>query len=331
MKAPKSPSPTATAAAQTGSNIDTATTQQILNMTNQVTPEGNLTYNQSGTTAYVGADGKTYNIPNYTSTKTYSPEQQKLYEQGVQGDTAMNDIALGQIDRIGGVLNTPFKYDTGDYEQWAGDLYGKLNNDTNASNTAAMEQKLANQGLQPGTPAFDDAMRNITYGQDKARNDFMLGAYNTGMNTALTERNQPLQEINALMSGSQVSQPTFTNTPTTGVNGTDVASLINNQYNQQNANYQAKLGGLSGLGGAALGGWMMSDRRAKKNISKIGKLKDGTKLYSYEYKPEVGGRGLMHIGTMAQEVMKKHPEAVAKADDGLYRVNYSRIAESLVT
>ena len=70
MKAPKAPDPIKTAAAQTGSNIDTATAQQILNQTNQVTPEGSLTYNQSGTTSYVGADGKTYAIPNYTSTKT---------------------------------------------------------------------------------------------------------------------------------------------------------------------------------------------------------------------------------------------------------------------
>lgn len=330
MKAPSTPSAASTAAAQTASNRDTAITQQLLNMTNQVTPQGSLTYNQSGQATYTGADGKPVNTPTFTATQTYSPEQQHLYDQGVQADTKMNDVALGQIDRVGGVLDTPFKYDTGDYEKWAGDLYGKLNNDTNQRNTGLMEQKLANQGLQPGSAAYDDAMRNLTYGQDKARNDFMLGAYDTGLNTALTTRNQPINEISALTSGTGVQQPQYASTPQTGVNGTDVAGLTNAQSQQQNANYQAKLGGIFGLGSAALGGWAMSDKRAKKNISTIGKLKDGTKLYSYEYKPEVGGRGLMHIGVMAQEAMKKHPEAVAKADDGLYRVNYSRIAEELV-
>lgn len=327
MKAPKVPSATATAAAQTGSNRDTAIAQQLLNMTNQVTPEGNLTYSQTGNSSYIGADGKPVNIPTFTSTQTLSPEQQRIYEQGVQGDTAMNDIALGQIGRIGGVLNTPFKYDTSDYEKWAGDLYGKLNNETNAGNIAAMEQRLANQGLQPGTPAYDDAMRNLTYGQEKGRNDFLLGAYNTGMNTALTERNQPLQEVNALMSGSQVSQPTFTNTPQTGVNGTDVAGLINNQYNQQNANYQAKLGGLFGLGSAALGGWAMSDKRLKTDIKKIGDTPiKGVNAYKFRYK----GSPLMQIGAMAQEVEKKVPGAVATTPSGYKAVHYGALAEAMV-
>lgn len=330
MKAPKSPDPAKTAAAQTASNVDTATTQQILNMTNQVTPEGSLNYDQTGSYTLTGADGKQYTVPRFTSTKTLSPGQQTLYDQNLLADTNMNNIALGQIDRIGGVLSENFDYSPGEHEAWAGNLYSKLNSDSDAANMAAMESKLANQGLQPGTPAYDDAMRNLTYGQNKARDDFMLGSYNTGMNTALTMRNQPLQEVNALMSGSQVSQPQFVNTPQTGVNGTDIAGLEMAKYNAQNANYQAKLGGIASIGGAALGGWAMSDKRAKKNISTIGKLKDGTKLYSYEYKPEVGGRGLMHIGVMAQESMKKHPDAVAKADDGLYRVNYSRIAEELV-
>ncbi len=255
MKTPKQPSAAKTAAAQTASNVDTATAQQILNMTNQVTPDGALNYNQTGTTSYVGADGKTYNLPQYTATQSLSPGQQQIYDQNQTADINMNNIALGQIDRIGGVLSENFDYSPGEHEAWAGNLYSKLNDDSNARNMAAMESKLANQGLQPGTTAYDDAMRNLTYGQDKARNDFMLGSYDTGMNTALTMRNQPLQEVNALMSGSQVSQPQFVSTPKTGVNGTDIAGLTNQQYQNELAAYNAKLGGLFGLGGAALGGW----------------------------------------------------------------------------
>ncbi len=255
MKAPSAPNPAKTAAAQTASNTDTAITQQLLNMTNQVTPYGSEIYTQSGNKTYTGADGKVHTIPAYTDTQTLSPGQQTLYDQNLQADTNMNNIALGQIDRIGGVLNTPFDYSTGDHEAWAGDLYGKLNNDVNARNTSAMEQKLANQGLQPGTPAYDDAMRNLTYGQEKGRNDFMLNSYDEGLNTALTMRNQPLNEVSALMSGTGVQQPNFQNTPQTGVNGTDVAGLINQNYQNQLSSYNAKMGGLFGLGSAALGGW----------------------------------------------------------------------------
>lgn len=326
MKSPKAPSPTATAQAQTASNRDTAITQQLLNMTNQVTPYGALKYTQSGMATITGADGKKYQVPTFTGTQTLSPTQQQILQQNEQADINMNNIALGQIDRIGNHLSTPFSYGTGEHEKWASDLYGKLNDDTNARNTAAMEQKLANQGLQPGTPAYDDAMRNLTYSQDKARNDFMLGSYDQGLNTALTMRNQPINEVGALMSGAQVQQPQFVNTPNTGVNGTDVAGLVNSNYQGQLANYQAKMGGLFGLGSAAVGGWAMSDRRLKTDIKKVGETPiKGVNAYTFRYK----GSPFMQIGAMAQEVAKKVPDAVATMGNGFKAVNYSRLSEAM--
>lgn len=327
MKAPSTPSAAETATAQSASNRETALTQQLLNMTNQVTPQGNLTYNQSGNATYKDANGKDITTPTFTATQTYSPEQQKLYDQGVLADTKMNDVALGQIDRVGGVLGTNFNYDTGAHEQWAGDLYGKLNNDANQRNIGLLDQKLANQGLQPGSEAYKDAMSALTYGQDKARNDFMLSSYDTGMNTALTNRNQPINEISALMSGTGVTQPQFANTPQTGVNGTDVAGLTNAQSQQQNSAYQSKLGGLFGLGSAALGGWAASDKRIKTDIKKIGETPiKGVNAYKFRYK----GSPLMQIGAMAQEVEKKIPDAVGVMDNGFKAVNYGRLAEAMV-
>jgi hypothetical protein len=68
---------------------------------------------------------------------------------------------------------------------------------------------------------------------------------------ALGNRNQPINEITALLSGSQVSNPTggYTNTPQAQVGGVDYTGLVNNQYNQQVASSNATLGGLFGLGG----------------------------------------------------------------------------------
>jgi hypothetical protein len=74
--APAPPDPVATAAAQGNMNQNTATTQQLLNMTNQVTPDGSLTYNQSGNNSFTGADGKSYTVPQFTATQTLSPTQQ---------------------------------------------------------------------------------------------------------------------------------------------------------------------------------------------------------------------------------------------------------------
>jgi hypothetical protein len=53
------------------------------------------------------------------------------------------------------------------------------------------------------------------------------------LNEILAERNQPLNEISALMSGSQVAQPTFTNTPQTQVAGVDYGGMVNNNYQGQ--------------------------------------------------------------------------------------------------
>jgi hypothetical protein len=77
---PAAPDPVATAAAQGNMNQNTATTQQLLNMTNQVTPDGSLTYSQTGNNTFTGADGKTYTVPQFTATQTLSPTGQKLYD-----------------------------------------------------------------------------------------------------------------------------------------------------------------------------------------------------------------------------------------------------------
>lgn len=332
MKAPKYPDPMKTAAAQTGMNQSTAISQQLLNMVNENNPYGSLTYDQTGTRSfYDTAQGKMVDLPSFTATTKYSPEAQALFDQQMQFDKKFNDIALQQTDKIGGLLSTPFSYEPGKHEAWASGLYDKINSDSNTAAQNAMEQKLANQGLQPGTQAYDDAMRNLTYSQGRARDAFMLDSYGQGLGTAQLERNQPINEIVALINGQQLQNLGQPNPPQTGVNGVDYAGLVNQKYQADMQNYQSQMGGLFGLGSSLLGGlFALSDKRTKTNVKKVGKLDDGTKLYSYEYKPEFGGkRGLMHIGVMAQEAEKKHPEAVMTGADGYKRVNYGAIVEAL--
>lgn len=59
-----------------------------------------------------------------------------------------------------------------------------------------------------------------------------------------------------------------------------------------------------------------SDRRLKDNVEEIGKLKDGQKLYRYTM-----ADGRTHIGLMADEVEKHHPDAVGLAG-GYKTVDY---------
>lgn len=75
---------------------------------------------------------------------------------------------------------------------------------------------------------------------------------------------------------------------------------------------------LGSLGSAAL----ISDRRLKANISKVGKLKDGQTVYSYHYKSDPNRT--QHIGLMAQEVRKRRPDAVVRMHDGYLAVDYGK-------
>jgi hypothetical protein len=163
------------------------------------------------------------------------------------------------------------------------------------------------------------------------------------MNEQYAMRNQPINEISSLLSGSQINNPNFVNTPNNQIPTTDVAGLINNRfsqdmqiYQQQNQNYQQQMGGLYGLAGGLLKGGIgligMSDVREKENIVKVGSVfapsyqsdvdhdeptrgykpmeadDDELPVYKYTFKNDPQQR--QHVGPMAQDVEKIDPAAV---------------------
>jgi len=66
----------------------------------------------------------------------------------------------------------------------------------------------------------------------------------------------------------------------------------------------------------------LSDRRAKENIEPIGKTYDGQTIYRYNYK----GDEATQVGLIAQEVEKKHKDAVGSSN-GMKTVDYKRATE----
>jgi hypothetical protein len=82
------------------------------------------------------------------------------------------------------------------------------------------------------------------------------------------------------------------------------------------------------LVGAALGtAAKLSDARVKDDINIVGRLVDGTRVFSYHYKGDPTRR--KEIGLMAQDVKKRTPEAVITLDDpdGTMMVDYGRATE----
>lgn len=328
-KAPKPPDPIATGAAQTSTNIGTAIANAGLNQVNQVTPDGSLTYAQSGMTSWTDpVSGKTYQIPKYTATQTYSPQAQAIKDQTDAAQLNFATLANDQSGKLGTLMSTPFSYGTGDHEKWALDLYDKLNSQKEGQATEALRSRLVNQGLREGSAGWDAAMRSHEGGLMDARNNFLLNSQQQGFSQAQATRNQPINEITALLSGSQVSQPNYVNTPQQNIATTDYAGLINNNFQQQMANYQNKLnsysgmmGGLFGIGAAAAGNpAVFSDERLKENIKEIGETNDGQPLYSYNYKGDDEPR----VGLMAQDVLKRDPGAVKVHRSGFLMVDYDR-------
>lgn len=285
-KAPAAPDPAATAAAQSAANKETAIAQSQLNMVNQKTPYGTLNYNQIGT----------YNdgTPKFEAVQNLNPLQQQALDaqQGIERDTSI--LGQQQIGRISDAISTPWSLDkfgaapttdaTG-RQQVIDSLYSQQKTRLDpqfADNEAALRQRLSNQGISEGNEAYTNAMRDFNFGKNDAyqtaqnqainaggaEQSRMYGlennAYQQGISNDLTARNQPINELAALLgSGTGVQQPNFVNTPQTGVNGTDVigATALSqnaamNNYNQQIGSRNALIGAIGGAAGSAAGGWL---------------------------------------------------------------------------
>jgi hypothetical protein len=200
-----------------------------------------------------------------------------------------------------------------------------------ARDEESLRTRLSNSGITAGSDAWNAEMQRFGQTKNDAMNSLLLSGRSQANQELLTERNQPINEISALMSGSQVSNPSFTSTPQTNVGGVDYAGMVANNYNAQNDQYKAQLaqqnaqmGGMFGLGGTLAGGVMKygmnplawSDRRLKSDIELVGVTNYGLPLYEYTI------NGERQRGVMADEVLKVMPEAVVMQPNGFYMVNY---------
>lgn len=277
---PKAPDPNETAAAQTASNVNTAVANAWLNAPNQVTPWGNVSTQQIGSQTVGGQK-----IPVFSQTTTLSPAQQRLYEQGVLGDTQLNQLGLDQLGRIRDSVSSPFSLDQFGAQPVADEAYrtqiqNALQERLNPAlerDQKALEARLASQGIQVGSRAWQAAMdqqgRNVNDARlgviaqsgDEMSRQYGLASqsYQQRLANALLERERPLQEF-AQFTGTSNNfvAPNPVGNPGGTVQPTDVSGLIYNNYANKMQNYQtgqnsqnSLYGSLAGLAGSALGGW----------------------------------------------------------------------------
>ncbi len=261
-KAPAPPDPKDTAQAQTGTNIGTAIANTTMGMVDQNTPYGSLSYEQTGTYQYTDPyTGQTYDLPTYTATTQLNDQQQLTLDQSQQAETNLATIANNQSDFLIDYLSEPADLLNEDVEANLVDLASRRVTPRVEQERAALETRLANQGLMPGSAAWDAEMRRFGETANDAYNQIYLQGRSQALNEAVTERNQPINEITALLTGSQVENPTVAMYTPQGAATTDVAGLINTNYNQRYGNWQNQMGqrnnimgGLFGLGASAITG-----------------------------------------------------------------------------
>lgn len=327
-KAPEPPDPKETSAASTSTNVGTAIANAFMGNVNQITPDGSLTYEQTGT--YKWRDpytGKTYDIPTFTATQTLSEAQQAIKDQTDAAELNLAGLANDQSGFLRDYLAKPFEYSNQDVENWVYDLGSQRLDPRFAREEEALRTRLLNSGIREGSDAWNAAMTQLSQAKNDAYNQLMLQGRGQAYQEALTARNQPINEITALLSGSQVSQPNFINASMPTIPTTDVAGLINQNYNQRLGAWQqqqASLGGfLSGLGsfGGALIG--LSDDNAKKDKERLGDIDGEMGLWAFRYKGEPKSQP-KHLGLMASEVEKEKPSAVLRGKDGKRYVDYGK-------
>jgi len=205
----------------------------------------------------------------------------------------------------------------------------------NLQNQQAANQAIAqNYGQGLTSSQAENARIAQQFNQTQQGAQFANTAQQQALAEAIQQRQMPLNEITALMSGSQIQNPQFGAYAGANVAPAPIANATaqqgaydQNAYNQQVAGQNATMGGLFSLGGAALQGAgnagsfgaLFSDRRLKSNIVRIGTHPIGVGIYEYDI------FGKHQIGVMAQELIEIMPEAVHQHPSGYMMVDYGRL------
>jgi hypothetical protein len=337
-EAPPPPDYAAAARETAQGNLDMARAATAANRVNQVTPYGNLTYTQSGTDQYGN--------PMWTATQELSPEQDRIRMQQAGLNSGLLTTAQRGLDYAGNLLEKPGidmstlpSVGINPGEMYSDAIMRRLQPQLKMEQ-GQFDAKMANQGIAPGTEAYNNAKRDFDQTQNDKLTAAQIGGINTGLNAnqqAFAQQGynqmQPINVINALRTGSQVAAPSYVNPALQATTqGPDLLGATGQQYDAQLAQTNANNAGISNftsglmnMGGAILGGPKYSDERLKTNIKRIGTHDLGIGIYSYNYKDGHNLPKGLQIGVMAQELEKVLPEAVVTMANGYKAVHYGLI------
>ena len=281
--APAAPDPNQTASAQTASNQQTALYNFGLNNPNTTTPLGSATFT---------TDTSDPNQPKSTENITLSPAEQAIFDQNTQNVQQQGQTAGTALSNVNNIINTPYNLQNNIPQTLSGgDQQTDLKNAEDSlykqqtqyldpqfqQGQQQLDSQLANQGLVPGSQAYQTAEDNFARQKQQAYQSAMNQATSGGAayqaqlaNTGLANQAQqaqlytqqyqePLNLYSSLMSGTSPTMPQFSAVNPASAAPTNVLGAFQNQYNGQLNAYNSQVGannsatsGLFGLGGSAL-------------------------------------------------------------------------------
>lgn len=259
---PATPDYTGAAQATAAGNIDAARAATAANRVNQITPYGELNYSITGKDPYGN--------PIWTATQSLNPTQQQLLDYQNKSSLGLGQLQEKGLGYVSNMLSNPF--DTSSLAQ-TGINPGETYSDAimrRLQPNMQMQQKsfdaqMANQGIPVGSEAYANAKRMFDQRQNDQLTSAIVGGMQTGLqanqqgfNQLAYQRNEPINTLNAVRTGAQVTNPSYV-TPaqqatTAGADLLGAAGMTGNaaiaQANAENANRNAMMQGLFKLGSA---------------------------------------------------------------------------------
>jgi len=247
-------------------DIEAARLATAANRVNQITPYGELRYTTNP------ADVDQWGNQMWTATQTLSPAQQRLLDYQNATSEGLGELTGTGLNYVKGMMANPFTtanlpslgINAGETYQ---DAYMRRLQPQIQQSRDQLQQRLANQGIDIGSEAYQRAM----FQQAQRENDLLLGATTQGFGTGLSarqqgfteaayQRNEPLNTLNAVRTGAQVTNPTFVSVPQQATTkGADLlgAATAEGNYNTASANANAAQNagmtqGLVSLGSTAI-------------------------------------------------------------------------------
>lgn len=247
-------------------DVEAARLATAANRVNQITPYGELRYTTNPN------DVDQWGNQMWTATQTLSPAQQRLLDYQNATSEGLGELTGTGLNYVKGMMANPFTttnlpslgINAGETYQ---DAYMRRLQPQIEQSREKLYQDLANRGIDIGSEAYQRAM----FQQAQRENDLLLGATTQGFGTGLSarqqgfteaayQRNEPLNTLNAVRTGAQVTNPTFVSVPQQATTkGADLlgAATAEGNYNTASANANAAQNagmtqGLVSLGSTAI-------------------------------------------------------------------------------